>query len=74
MLARDRCIHHPAPLTNQPKQAENAAKDFDDENLDEELGISSIGNGCIGASDADSDTTTEIAQANSQSTPKEHVS
>jgi hypothetical protein len=60
-------------LTNETKQTKNTAKDFDDENLDKQLWISGIGNGCVCSCDPDCHTATKITQADCKSTPEEDV-
>lgn len=48
---------------NETKQTKDRAEDLDDENLDEEGGISSVSERSTTAVDADSNTADEIAHA-----------
>ena len=58
-------------LTNQPKQTEDASENLNDENLDEQVWIRSISEGCCRAGDSDTDTTEQVACTHGDTTPED---
>lgn len=58
-------------LTNQPKQTEDAPENLNDENLDEQVWIGSIGEGGRRAGDSDTDTTEQVACTHCDTTPED---
>lgn len=58
---------------DQAEEAQNTAEYFDDQDLDEELRISSICYGGIATCDTHCNTAAQIAHAYRQSSPKQHV-
>lgn len=61
-------------LTNKAEQSQDTAKDFDDEDADEQVWIRCIRESGRGASDADADAAKKVAQPNSQTAPENSVS
>lgn len=59
---------------NDTKQANRAAKDFHDEDLDKEAGVLGVGQSCPAANDADADPTEQVGEAHGQTRPKHGVS
>lgn len=58
---------------DQSEHGNNRGEDLDDKNLDEQLCIGCISNGCVGSCHAYGGSTDEIAQARSDTSPEEHV-
>ena len=57
--------------TDEPEQAHDAAKDLDDKDLDEEVGVRSVCECCGRSRDADADSAEEIAGADGEAAPEE---
>lgn len=57
--------------TNKSKQTHDTTKDFDNENLDEQVRVCGVRKRCGRTCDADRDTTQEVASTDSQSTPEQ---
>ena len=60
-------------LTNKTKETHDTAEDFDDEDLDEQVGICCVCESSGRACDTHANTTEEVACTNGQTTPEEGV-
>lgn len=58
---------------NQPKEPQNGAKDLDNEDLDKQGRVSSIGDCCGSTSDTNSNSTDHVTEANGQASPEQGV-
>jgi hypothetical protein len=58
---------------NDTEQADGAAKDFHNENFDEEVSVLGVSQGCPAAHDTNTDATEEIGEAHGQPSTKHRV-